>query len=197
MPFRQLGQYEDVETGLYYNRFRYYDPNTGLYISKDPIGLLGSFALYGYVKDSNCEIDPLGLFKSVLGFKSFGQLRQFGEQIRATFARGGFPGSEIFMQGSAVTGFSYETKMPFDIGRISDFDVAVVNPELLKKAQNLNLAKPERLYSKPLKLADMEILGFGELASDLSQKYGREVNFRIFGDKTEISRKPNFKIQCT
>ena len=32
VPFRQLGQYEDGETGLYYNRFRYYDPNTGGYI---------------------------------------------------------------------------------------------------------------------------------------------------------------------
>ena len=37
MPFRQVGQYEDTETGLYYNRFRYYDPNTGNYISQDPI----------------------------------------------------------------------------------------------------------------------------------------------------------------
>ncbi|WP_202807474.1 RHS repeat-associated core domain-containing protein [Gilliamella sp. wkB18] len=42
MPFRQLGQYEDVETGLYYNRFRYYHPETGLYISQDPIGLAGN-----------------------------------------------------------------------------------------------------------------------------------------------------------
>lgn len=32
--FRQLGQYEDVETGLYYNRFRYYSAETGTYISK-------------------------------------------------------------------------------------------------------------------------------------------------------------------
>ena len=37
IPFRQVGQYEDTETGLYYNRFRYYDPNTGNYISQDPI----------------------------------------------------------------------------------------------------------------------------------------------------------------
>ena len=42
VPFRQLGQYEDEETGLYYNRFRYYDPNTGGYISQDPIGLAGN-----------------------------------------------------------------------------------------------------------------------------------------------------------
>lgn len=40
-PFRYQGQYEDVETGLYYNRFRYYDPNAGVYMSQDPIGLEG------------------------------------------------------------------------------------------------------------------------------------------------------------
>ena len=34
---RQLGQYEDDETRLYYNRFRYYDPRIGNYISQDPI----------------------------------------------------------------------------------------------------------------------------------------------------------------
>ena len=33
-PFRYQGQYEDVETGLYYNRFRYYDPESGQYISQ-------------------------------------------------------------------------------------------------------------------------------------------------------------------
>ena len=29
IPFMYQGQYEDIETGLYYNRFRYYEPNTG------------------------------------------------------------------------------------------------------------------------------------------------------------------------
>ena len=42
IPFRFQGQYEDEETGLYYKRFRYYAPNTGNYISQDPIGLSGS-----------------------------------------------------------------------------------------------------------------------------------------------------------
>ncbi|MBX4133623.1 hypothetical protein JMI89_08255 [Frischella sp. Ac48] len=62
IPFRQLGQYEDVETGLYYNRFRYYNPQTGTYISKDPIGLAGNNPnLYAYTFDSNSEVDPFGL----------------------------------------------------------------------------------------------------------------------------------------
>ena len=65
IPFRQLGQYEDDETRLYYNRFRYYDPNTGTYISQDPIGLVGNNpTLYGYVSDTNNRIDLLGLNKT-------------------------------------------------------------------------------------------------------------------------------------
>ena len=62
IPFKYQGQYEDAETGLYYNRFRYYDPNTGSYISQDPIGLMGKNpTLQGYVGNTNNWVDPLGL----------------------------------------------------------------------------------------------------------------------------------------
>ena len=62
IPFRQLGQYEDDETRLYYNRFRYYDPRIGNYISQDPIRLAGNNpTLYGYVGDSNSRLDLFGL----------------------------------------------------------------------------------------------------------------------------------------
>jgi RHS repeat-associated protein len=62
IPFRQLGQYEDVETSLYYNRHRYYDPDTGVYISQDPIGIEGTNPnMYAYVFNSNIEIDLFGL----------------------------------------------------------------------------------------------------------------------------------------
>ena len=61
-PFRYQGQYEDVETGLYYNRFRYYEPSSGQYISQDPLRLEGGNPnAYAYVSDCNVEIDPLGL----------------------------------------------------------------------------------------------------------------------------------------
>lgn len=60
-PWRWPGQYEDAETGLYYNRFRYYDPELGRYISQDPIGLAGGPLLYAYVTDPSTAIDPFGL----------------------------------------------------------------------------------------------------------------------------------------
>jgi RHS repeat-associated protein len=61
-PFRYQGQYQDSETGLYYNRFRYYDPNTGVYLSQDPIGLAGGNPTpYGCVKNCNIQVDLYGL----------------------------------------------------------------------------------------------------------------------------------------
>ena len=62
IPFRQLGQYEDDETRLYYNRFRYYEPRIDNYISQDPINLAGNNpTLYGYVGDGNSNVDVWGL----------------------------------------------------------------------------------------------------------------------------------------
>ena len=67
IPFRQLGQYEDDETRLYYNRFRYYDPRIGNYISQDPIRLAGNNpTLYGYVGDLNKWADLFGLYDTVI-----------------------------------------------------------------------------------------------------------------------------------
>ena len=67
IPFLYQGQYYDFETKLAYNRFRYYSPETGAYISQDPIGLEGGNpTLYGYVKDSNWWVDRFGLRKYVV-----------------------------------------------------------------------------------------------------------------------------------
>ena len=62
IPFRFQGMYYDTETELCYVRHRYYSADTGAFITQDPIGLAGGNpTLYGYVFDSNIEIDPFGL----------------------------------------------------------------------------------------------------------------------------------------
>jgi RHS repeat-associated protein len=62
IPFLFQGQYLDSETGLAYNRFRYYSPELGQYISQDPIGFAGgTLALFSYVEDTNAWVDVLGL----------------------------------------------------------------------------------------------------------------------------------------
>ncbi|WP_235425273.1 RHS repeat domain-containing protein, partial [Dickeya undicola] len=61
---RYQGQVWDAETGLYYNRHRYFDPETAQYLSADPIGLAGGLRPQGYVHNPMEWIDPLGLVKT-------------------------------------------------------------------------------------------------------------------------------------
>ncbi|EFH2855904.1 rhs element protein RhsC, partial [Escherichia coli] len=58
---RLPGQQYDEESGLYYNRHRYYDPLQGRYITQDPIGLKGGWNFYQYPLNPISNIDPLGL----------------------------------------------------------------------------------------------------------------------------------------
>ena len=66
LALRLPGQWEDEESGLYYNDFRYYDPQSGRYLSSDPLGrlaeALGSPNAYAYVNNNPLSyIDPWGL----------------------------------------------------------------------------------------------------------------------------------------
>src|SRR5262249_46328774 len=51
----------DSETGLYFYRARFYDPNVGRFLSEDPIGLVDSSSVYTFVQNSPIDLtDPLG-----------------------------------------------------------------------------------------------------------------------------------------
>jgi RHS repeat-associated protein len=73
-PIRFSGQWADAETGLHYNRYRYYDPNSGRYISPDPVGLYGGLELYAYGPNPVAWVDPMGWthFLRVTGFDPAG-----------------------------------------------------------------------------------------------------------------------------
>ncbi|MDO4431657.1 MAG: RHS repeat-associated core domain-containing protein [Lonepinella koalarum] len=61
---RFQGQFYDVETGLHYNRFRYYDSDVGMFSQRDPIGLLGGINIFQYADNPVMWIDPFGLAKN-------------------------------------------------------------------------------------------------------------------------------------
>jgi RHS repeat-associated protein len=61
-PYTYTGREIDAETGLYYYRARSYDPRTGRFLQKDPIGLVGGGNLYRYVGSNPVLLsDSLGL----------------------------------------------------------------------------------------------------------------------------------------
>ena len=78
-PFRLQNQYFDEETGLHYNFFRYYEPDTGRFIIQDPIGLLGGNNLYQFAPIVQEWLDVLGLssFSQVVGNAGESQLLRY------------------------------------------------------------------------------------------------------------------------
>ncbi|NLR66080.1 hypothetical protein HGH92_17365 [Chitinophaga varians] len=104
IPFRYAGQYQDAETGLAYNRFRYYDAETGMYISQDPLGLASEeLNFYSYIRDPNLWIDPFGLN---------GTLGAWGEKVASKYLEK--EGHTILgsVQNASGHGFDLVTKAP-------------------------------------------------------------------------------------
>lgn len=109
-PFRYPGQYEDVETGLYYNRFRYYDAEGGVYVSQDPIGLIGGFSLYSFIHDPNSWVDLFGLSASCPPTSSLSDedfLRRIAQRAERWGVRKGFGAAGTGpLQGTAKHGYA-------------------------------------------------------------------------------------------
>lgn len=82
-PLRFQGQYFDDETGLCYNRYRFYDPVLGRYLSQDPIGLIAQTNPYTYMVNPTGGVDPYGLWAS--GYGSYVHQRAgylvFGKEV--------------------------------------------------------------------------------------------------------------------
>lgn len=64
VSLRFPGHYHDPETGLHYNRFRYYSPELGRYVSADPLGVAGGINLYAYPGNPVEKVDVDGLMAS-------------------------------------------------------------------------------------------------------------------------------------
>ncbi len=115
-PLRFQRQYYDAETGLHYNRFRYYDPDAGRFVSQDPIGLLGGVNLYQYAPNPLSWIDPLGLSGEPIGSENnpFGTSRA---ARREAMRQAGIPTSQQpVSQSRNSSGWEYRYEVPKKMG---------------------------------------------------------------------------------
>ena len=102
------GQYYDEETGFHYNRFRYYDPEVGRYVSADPIGQLGTLALEGV---SQVRFTP-----SKRGGNPFALLRPLGPpSLRIDLRSAGDVSASSDLKGVGANLFSYVLNSPTNI----------------------------------------------------------------------------------
>jgi len=98
-PIRFQGQQLDPETNLHYNRFRYYDPSIGQYLTQDPIGLLGGINPIEYAFRSPVNaVDPTGLFVPLIAGAAMAGLAAYGAW--ATF-KGMYSGAKDLREGAA------------------------------------------------------------------------------------------------
>ncbi|WP_237742001.1 two-partner secretion domain-containing protein [Herbaspirillum rubrisubalbicans] len=115
------------------------------------------------------------------GFANNQEFTQFGINMRNGLNAAGYTDVEPILQGSAVTGKSFATGQPFDVGRVSDFDVALASPKLLKAAEDAGIGmRSGGTRTGPLSAADLKVLGLQSLANQMSQQAGRDVNFMIY-----------------
>ncbi|EAM5461087.1 RHS repeat-associated core domain-containing protein [Salmonella enterica] len=150
---RLPGQQYDEESGLYYNRHRYYEPGMGRYITQDPIGLAGGGNLYKYPFNSVLRVDPLGLFEDFSAFTNAPGIQY--ELTKAMFDDSWYtPNSLAFSDvlGEGVT------------GRIRNITSSISNVEYMGLDPNI---KQKGLYDH---IADMQFNISGSLNVALTCK---------------------------
>jgi hypothetical protein len=115
------------------------------------------------------------------GFAHGLEYNTFSKTLNAGLAEAGYSGTEAFFQGSSVTGKSFRTGEAFDVGRVSDFDIALTGPKIMKAAVDAGIPlRSGGTRTGPLTAADLQKLGLSSLAGQLSDDASRPVNFMIF-----------------
>jgi len=144
---------------------------------------------------SDFERSSLGA-KTPLGFRNAGAFDEFGGNLNTGLRNAGYDDVQGIFQGSSVTGKSCRTGQAFDVGRVSDFDVALSSPTLLQRAKDVGIPlRSQGARTAPLNPAHLEQLGLSDVATQLSGQAGRPVNFMIYGTTdAAVSRAPSILV---
>ena len=131
-----------------------------------------------------------------LGFNSRQEFQSFGREARNGLMFAGQADAELYLRGSSVTGYSYRTGRAFDVGRDSDYDVAIVSSRMMQQARTsgyqLRSGGNRTTELTPRQLQDLNLTS---LVRTLSVRTGRKVTIMIYESEALIqSRGPNLKV---
>jgi RHS repeat-associated protein len=195
-PTRWPGQVEDPDSGLVYNRFRWYSPAQGRYISKDPAGLAGGFAAWNYVDDPLVASDPLGLVERFFRFVSEAEARQSASNLGGNGQLNPRPHGDSVGRGAKwITAEGAEPRL--GKGTRPDWRIDIVAEDgtlawLKRNGIDFDHVAGEAAAPKRVLLKGNEPGSFG-VGVDLLDEFNRRVRGRITGSQTSKSGKKKKK----
>ncbi|MDX2562516.1 DUF6531 domain-containing protein [Streptomyces sp. TX20-6-3] len=158
-PLRFPGQYFDPESGLHYNHFRYYDPESARYLSQDPLGLTPAPNPATYVNNPHTWIDPLGLSPCLFHNQMPEELEREladAERLGVKPMRVGDPGfDDVINSGTVKWAVTEEGELVF----------------IPKNVQGIELKHPVLTNGAPVRAA-----GEAEIAGGSGNYFGMEIN---------------------
>ncbi|PPU36342.1 hypothetical protein XaplCFBP3123_20985 [Xanthomonas arboricola pv. populi] len=135
--------------------------------------------------------------KIPLGFRKGADFEAFGDSLHDGLNTAGYKDVDAAFQGSSVTGQAYKAPHdPFDVGRTSDYDIALSSPELFQRAKDVGVGlRQQGVRTGPLGPEHLERLGLSGLNKKLSAEADRPVNFMIYNSIDDaITRSPSILI---
>ncbi len=133
-----------------------------------------------------------------LGFATVDEFAAFGGHLNQGLRAAGYSDVVPVFQGSSVTGVKYTNGKPFDVGRVSDFDIALASPTLFERAKALGVEVRGRgTRTAPVKDEEvLRALGLLDLRRHLSERMaGRPVQFMLYRDlEAAVTRSPSIQV---
>jgi len=125
------------------------------------------------------RVPPRG--STPLGFADPAEFGRFGAQLGAGLRQAGYGDVRAAFQGSSVTGRDYLSGAPFDVGRRSDFDVALGGRSLFERARSIGVElRSGGTRTAPLTDAQLREMGLKALSNALARLTGRPIGFMVY-----------------
>ena len=131
-----------------------------------------------------------------LGFRTGSHYERFKSTLNRGLEQTRYPNTVPIMQGSSVTGVKYTTGEPFDVGRVSDFDIALAGPEIFAAARRVGVkTRGNGIRTAPLPYKAIARLGLHDVRRELARQAGRKVEFMVYRSVDDaMADKPSIRM---